>query len=495
MGVPLGTAYAFVKQGRRADAVRVLETSRARQIREHLERDAAGLLRAPDPERSEILACLRRLAALEALSRKPEGLSAREYLVLSAELRGARSTLRALQERLRQTAPDPASRDHADLPAGLPHPVVYLLTTTHGTLALILHPEAQGDEGIDALFLNGLREDGLTAMVQGGPGRPSFLIAALEEQDDSLPAVLSGFWEEIRSAVLLPLARRLRAPRFERALLVPCGPLGLLPLPALAIDEIAFAYAPSARILLELAARRRPTDPVFAAVGNPLSMAHPIPLAAMEAETSAEPFPTASRRILLGQAADRAAVLAALPGATHLHFACHGVFVLVEPLESALLLAGQDRLTVRDLLDRGLDLSAARLVVLSACQTAMSDQEVPDELLGFPAAFLQAGVPAVLGTLWRVGDVATSLLLRDFYRRHVGGGEDPVQALRNAQLWLRDGTLRDLGLIELLERAFGKSGQRDRRILAQLTLYRRKPETSRPFTAPRHWAGFVVWGE
>jgi CHAT domain-containing protein/tetratricopeptide (TPR) repeat protein len=495
MGTPMRTAYALAKQGRRAEAVRTLEASRARQIRERLERDAAALLRAPEPERSELLACRRRLDNLEALSRKPDGLSAREYLGLSAELREARSTLQTLRERLRQAAPDLVFRDSPDLPAGLPHPVVYLLTTTHGTLALILHPGARGDEGIEALFLNGLREDRLTAILQGGPGRASFLITALEERDDSLAAVLSGFWEEIRSAVTLPLARRLRASGCERALLVPCGPLGLLPLPALAIDEMELAFAPSARIPLELAARRRPTDPVLAAVGNPLSTAGPLPLAALEAETSAEPFPAGSRRLLLGQAADRAAVLAALPGATHLHFACHGVFVLAAPLESALLLAGQDCLTVRDLLDGGLDLSAARLVVLSACQTAMSDQEVPDELLGFPAAFLQAGVPAVLGTLWRVGDVATSLLLTDFYRRHVGEGEDPVQALRGAQLRLRDGTLRDLGLIELLERAFEESGQRDRKILAQLTRYRRKSGDSRPFAAPRHWAGFVVWGE
>jgi CHAT domain-containing protein len=187
-------------------------------------------------------------------------------------------------------------------------------------------------------------------------------------------------------------------------------------------------------------------------------------------------------------------VLAALPGATHLHFACHGLFDLAKPLDSALLLAGQDHLTVRDLLDGGVDLSAARLAVLSACRTAMSDQEVPDEILGFPAAFLQAGVPAVLGTLWQVGDLAATLLLADFYRRQLGNGDDPVQALRGAQAWLRDGTLRDLGLAELLERAYERSGQRSRRILQMLTLYRRRPKESRPFAAPHHWAGFVVWG-
>jgi len=490
--VPLLAAFAMAKRGRYADAVRTLEASRAREVRERLERDAAVLRRAPELARNELVELRRRIAHLEAASRGPAGVSAREYLDLSAELRKARSSL---LEKLRQVVPDFVPKDSDTLPAGLPNPTVYLLTTAHGTLALVVHPGADGDQGIDALFLNGLREDGLTSILQGGSGRTSLLAAILEEKEDSLVLVVASFWEEIRSAVILPLVRHLRGLGHEQALLVPCGPLGLLPLPAMAVDEMAFSYAPSGRIALELSAHRRPAGPpVLAAVGDPPSRAASLPLAALEAEMSAEHFPVNSRRLLLGRDADRSAVLSALPGATHLHFACHGLFDLAKPLDSALLLAGQDRLTVRDLLDSGLDLSAARLAVLSACQTAMSDQEVPDEILGFPAAFLQARVPAVLGTLWRVGDLATTLLLADFYRRHLGNGEAPVQALRGAQTWLRDGTLRDLGLVELLERAYERSGGREPRLRKALFVYSKRLRESRPFAAPHHWAGFVVWG-
>lgn len=492
LDVPLRTAFALAKRGRKADAVRILETSRAHEVRERLERDAAILRRAPEPARRELIDLRLRIARLEAASRGPAGASPRDYLALSMELREARS---ALIEKLRRLMPDFAPQGSQPLPVGLAYPTVYLLTTVHGTLALVLHPGAEGDEGIDALFLNGLREGDLTSILQGGPQQISLLAAILGGRDDSLASVVAGLWDPIRTAVVLPLVRYLRRRCHERALLVPCGPLALLPLAAMALDEMAFAYAPSGRIAWELAARRTTSSPpLLAAVGDPPSTAGPLPMAALEAEMSAEHFPRSSRRLLLGRDADRSAVLAALTGATHLHFACHGLFDLAQPLESALLLAGRDRLTVRDLLDGDLDLSAARLVVLSACRTAMSDQEIPDEILGFPAAFLQAGVPMVLGTLWQVGDLTSALLAADFYRRHLGEGDDAVQALRGAQVRIRDGTVEELGLVELLERAFERSGQRSRAILRALTLYRQKPKDHRPFAAPHHWAGFVVWG-
>lgn len=488
LDMPMRTAFALAKRGRYAEAVQVLEASRAREARERLERDEAVLRRAPEPERGRLLALRQRIAGLDAASRRSDGLPAREYLALSEELRESRAALHALLEHLGILPQEP------DFPR-LTVPVVYLLTTLHGSLALVLPPGASDDEDIEALFLDGLCEERLTIILQGDPSHISFLAEALEPGKALAPA-LEGFWNEVRSALVRPLVKHLHARGYERALLVPCGPLGLLPLPAMALDEMAFAYAPSARIPSSLAARNRPAGPpVLVAVGNPLSSAaSPLPLATMEVEGSADHFQASSRRLLLGRHADRASVLSALPGATHLHFACHGIFDLATPLDSALLLAGKDRLTVRDLLDGGVDLSAARLAVLSACQTAMSDQEIPDELLGFPAAFLQAGVPVVLGTLWPVGDIAATLLLFDFYRRHIEKGEEPVEALRGAQVRLRDGTLRELGLTELLDKALERSGGRDRRLLQALTLYRKKPQDSRPFSAPQHWAGFVIWG-
>jgi CHAT domain-containing protein/tetratricopeptide (TPR) repeat protein len=493
LNVPLCAAFALAKRGRFADAVLLLERTRSREVRERLERGGAGLLRTPELERSELLALRKHIEILEAASRRLPGLPAREYLPISQELRKARS---AFHTRLCQVAGDRRSETLQPPPVGISSPIVYLLTTLHGSLALVLHPEASGDKEIDALFLGDFREPDLTAILQGGPGRVSFLEAALTEQKDSLPSAVDGFWTEIRDALVIPLVQRLRDLGYEQALLVPCGPLSLLPLSAMALDEMGLSYTPSASIVRELAERPPLADfPRFLAVSNPpSSAAPPLPLATLEAEACAIHFSPDSRRLFLGRDANRGAVLGALPGASHLHFACHGTFNLASPLESALLLAGKDCLTVRDLLDGGIDLSSAQFAVLSACRTAMSDQEIPDELQGFPSALLQAGVPVVLGTLWSVGDIAASLLLSELYRRHLREGEDPARALRGAQAWLRDGTVRSLAMVELLEKAFERSGRKDRAIHAQLTLWRRRPKESQPFKAPYHWAGFVIWG-
>jgi len=116
-----------------------------------------------------------------------------------------------------------------------------------------------------------------------------------------------------------------------------------------------------------------------------------------------------------------------------IHFATHGELSEADSLSSALLLVpgrGEDgRLEVRELF--GLDLHA-RLVVLSACETGLGNLSRGDELVGLQRAFLYAGTPAVVTTLWKVDDRASYELMRAFYddlkRASV------TESLREAQL-------------------------------------------------------------
>jgi CHAT domain-containing protein len=115
-----------------------------------------------------------------------------------------------------------------------------------------------------------------------------------------------------------------------------------------------------------------------------------------------------------------------------LHFAVHSELDETDPLASALLLApgnGEDgRLEVRELLTTDL---AARLVVLSACETGLGRLSRGDELIGLQRAFLYAGTPAVVTTLWKIDDRASFLLMRAFYDGLATKG--PTEALRAAQ--------------------------------------------------------------
>ena len=91
---------------------------------------------------------------------------------------------------------------------------------------------------------------------------------------------------------------------------------------------------------------------------------------------------------------------------------------------------GQDdgRLEVRKIF--GLDLNA-RLVVLSACETGLGKLSRGDELVGLQRAFLYAGTPAVVTTLWKVDDRASFRLMEHFYAHLEAAG--PAAALRTAQ--------------------------------------------------------------
>ncbi len=75
----------------------------------------------------------------------------------------------------------------------------------------------------------------------------------------------------------------------------------------------------------------------------------------------------------------------------------------------------------------------ARLAVLSACETAGGRMTTGEGTLGLTAAFLSAGVPVVVSSLWPVDDRVTALIMRSFYR-HLADGKPVATALRLAQL-------------------------------------------------------------
>lgn len=128
-----------------------------------------------------------------------------------------------------------------------------------------------------------------------------------------------------------------------------------------------------------------------------------------------------------------------------LHLNGHGRSDEKRPERSGLLLSSYDRrgrprqgwLTAQEV--RELDLQAD-VVVLSACRTGLG-REVPGEgLVGLSHSFLAAGASSVVASLWNVDDRATAALMDRFYRELLDRGRPPAEALRAAQLHLRDET-------------------------------------------------------
>lgn len=274
--------------------------------------------------------------------------------------------------------------------------LVYLATSPAGSSVLIVRDE--GVESFDAGFTAAELVRFLEETREGQPVGGYLPGIVLPGAHEWLKSSLARLLPFLRRKIAEPLADRLRG-RVTRIVLIPVGPLALLPLHAagdgILLESFTISYAPNARSLAAAfrARREREGRPAFAGVGNPLP--HPIPLRAAEAEAEAiaSLFPAEGRRVLIGPAATRAEVLDALMAGTHLHFACHGFFDPERPLASGLELAAGEVLTLADLLDGPTRPAQARLAVLSACRSAVRDfHGLPDELIGLPAGFLEAGV-------------------------------------------------------------------------------------------------------
>lgn len=83
----------------------------------------------------------------------------------------------------------------------------------------------------------------------------------------------------------------------------------------------------------------------------------------------------------------------------------------------------------------------ADLAVLSACETGTGKLVGGEGIVGLTRAFMYAGTPRVLCSLWKVDDEATAALMRAFYAawtpKDGSPGVTPAEALRQAQALIR----------------------------------------------------------
>lgn len=233
---------------------------------------------------------------------------------------------------------------------------------------------------------------------------------------------------DLYSALVAPLSHLLAC---ERLLLVPHGPLHQIPLHALwdgsryLLQRYECSYAPSG----SLAVHRREREgadrrPYTSWAGLGLSD-EAIPAARQEVERAAARFPHS--RLFLDDAANRAG-LAAAAQADVLHLATHGLFRPDNPFFSALKLA-DGWIDVREIYRLPL---AARLVVLSACESGVGRVRGGDEVIGLARGFLGAGAHSLLVSLWNVHDESAAELMDRFYYA-LQQGASPAASLRAAQ--------------------------------------------------------------
>ena len=363
-------------------------------------------------------------------------------------------------------------------------PIIYLISSSSGGLAIIIRQTGS----ISTVALPHLARPELDEWID------KYLAAYDGRRRDPvewrvvLAATTGWLWGAIVGPVIDALVADNASERPVRFVVVPTGNLAILPIHAAsaapqdedipgrcALDECLITYSPSAWVLREARSRlaAASSDDILV-VEEPLPVSSwPLLGAANEAAAAAAAFP---RRVQIRHSeATRSRVLEALPGHSVVHFCCHGFAEPSDPLSGALLMSNDEQIVVGDLIER--QLVGTRLAVLSACETNFPGVIAVDEVVSMATAFVQAGAAGAVATLWSVDDLSTMVLMSRFYTEWRTNGHQPEDALRRAQIWLRD--------LTVAERAsaypaidFEGSGEAD----------------GRPYANPHWWAGFTYTG-
>jgi hypothetical protein len=188
-------------------------------------------------------------------------------------------------------------------------------------------------------------------------------------------------------------------------------------------------------------------------------------------------------------------ILAAFPAGGVAHFGCHAKVNTGAPLRSALILPGDVRLTVQDVLAGLPESGRGAVVVLSACESGLPGPNLLDEAIGLPIAFLAAGCAAVVSTLWLVEDLSTALVMLRFYWHWRHENLRLPLALAKAMHWLRstsDQAKCDFAETELV--TAGVLSPADGAGLADAIRDRSDFLIGNSFSEPYFWAGFYFTG-
>jgi CHAT domain-containing protein/tetratricopeptide (TPR) repeat protein len=307
---------------------------------------------------------------------------------------------------------------------------------------------------------------------------------ALIAWENKLDEILRGFCRKI----FLRIEKHLKGK--SKIIFIPYGGFHLLPLHAIPveenghkkylIDKYTVIYAPSAKILKQCRERdRKNRNKVVVAFANPEGR-DMLDFAYKEAKDLSELFDgsiyidRAKRKDIINQG----------KGANIFHYAGHANF-------NSLLLhneeGGKEDFRVDDIF-MSLDFPNAYISTLSACETGMTQVGRVDEYVGLPSAFLYAGSASVISSLWSVNDASTSLLMRKMYEHIKDKRMGKAEALRKAQLWLKN----------------PKKAEEHSKMLIEMQAQPVKiqwigteppaPSSAPDFSKPFYWAGFICSG-
>jgi CHAT domain-containing protein/Tfp pilus assembly protein PilF len=458
-GVYLVGALLESEMGHAESAFRFAEQSRARAFLDQIGNQRIEVRRGAEPElirqESELRARLSHLGS--SMEKERNQASPKQGVLdnLGKILKDAQEDYGSLLVRLKLANPEYAALVSVET---LSLSEVQQMLDERTTLVEYFVPSFPqgGEEGFKALAWVVDRAGSVMVQLPISVGDLKNRVTELRNLIEARPLVdrrlINQYSADLYRDLFAPLAPYIRN---QSLVIVAHGVLHFLPFAMLwdgkryVGDTYALSYSPSATTLKFAREKKaRAVGPLLAAGAPDASLQ----FAAKETRAVARLYGVDA---LLGSAASEGAVVAWAEQAGILHLAAHAKLNPDNPLFTRIELAPDaehdGHLDMHEVF--GLDLSKTGLVVLSACSTQMGRLTGGDEIEGLTRAFLYAGTPAVMASLWNVDDESTALFMERFYS-HLRKGKGRAEALRRAQM-----------------------------------------ETRRKFPHPYHWAAFVLTGD
>jgi len=216
------------------------------------------------------------------------------------------------------------------------------------------------------------------------------------------------------------------------------------------IEDYCLVYSPSSSVFIicsEEATRKESKKPeTLLSVGDPIfdrrhEELKELPnLSSARREVNTIALYYNAQRPLIGERASKRQIESAIADADVVHFAVHAIVDEHSPLLSKLVLAKDSNgsnvqkestefLKAYEIYR--LNLRRTRLVVLSACQTAIARYYKGEGMINIARSFIAAGVPLTVASLWKVDSDSTADLMISFHKHRKLNST--AQAMRLAQ--------------------------------------------------------------
>lgn len=274
--------------------------------------------------------------------------------------------------------------------------------------------------------------DDMKAVIDASVGFKRFGAA-----DEGHPTSLRTLYDRL----IKPIKTELKTANLA---IIPNGFLNYIPFAALSdgqrhlIEDFTVYQLPNASVLPFLIKKRKPSNSSILAMAN--GTAENLPQLRLGGDTARYIAGLFGSVAKLDKAATESLLVDQAGRSEIVFISAHGKYDAKNPLFSNMTLApdldkrNDGILNVYEVYN--LDLQATNLVVLSGCETQLGELSDGDDIIALNRAFIYAGAPSVLASLWSVDERPTQILMKHFFD-HLTDKKtrnSRAQALRLAQL-------------------------------------------------------------